>query len=194
MQTAGPYTHDPNVQNADAQDPNFQHQNQNQEQNQYLQTELLQTPYAQYPQANTPYPPNPQTNSREGDFTYNGQTYNIHHLHQLIDFRRPNSFPPANRGHDAFAFASHGAYGPHNTPPRPAPRLGPNGRPMIRMDHFGYSGEWVETPDPQAYRREDEAGRAERERDLAAQLEFIKRHPERLGNTWRPSWRRSGGW
>jgi hypothetical protein len=65
---------------------------------------------------------------------------------------------------------------------------------MIRMDHFGYKGKWVEILDPQAYRREDEEGRAERERDLAAQLEFIERHPQRLGNTWRPSWRRGGGW
>jgi len=68
---------------------------------------------------------------------------------------------------------------------------------MIKMEGFGYRGEWVETPDPQAYRRDDEAGRAERERDMAAQLEFIERNPHRLGPTWRPSWRGNdgpGGW
>ena len=44
--------------------------------------------------------------------------------------------------------------------------------------------------DPQAYRRDTEENRAERERNMAAQLEFIERNPHRLGPTWDPSWKR----
>lgn len=142
---------DPSMQNAYMQDPNSQHQymqnppmqnpniqtpgfyNQNQNQNPYIPIQPLQTPYAQYPQNNQSHTSNTQNNTTEGDFTYDGHTYNIHRLHQLIDARHPNSPPPSNRGANAFALPSHGAYGPHNAPPRPQPRLGPNGRPMIKL-------------------------------------------------------------
>jgi hypothetical protein len=45
-------------------------------------------------------------------------------------------------------------------------------------------------PDLQAYRRDTEENRAERERNMAVDLEFIERNPHRLGPTWSPTWRR----
>lgn len=203
-QTQAPQQQNANVQNQYIQDPNFQHQHMqnpniqtpgfpDQNQNQYVQ----QNPAAQYPQAqhmqpNPSHTPNPaaQPATILGDFTHDGHTYNIHRLHQLIDARHPNSPAPPNRGAQAFALSSHGAYGPHNAPPAAAPRLGPNGQPMIWMDKFGHTGDWVEMEDPQAYRRDTEENRAERERNMAAQLEFIERNPHRLGPTWDPSWKR----
>ena len=61
---------------------------------------------------------------------------------------------------------------------------------MIKLEHFGHRGEWVEMPDLQAYRRDTEENRAERERNMAVDLEFIERNPHRLGPTWSPTWRR----
>lgn len=61
---------------------------------------------------------------------------------------------------------------------------------MIKLEHFGHHGEWVEMPDLQAYRRDTEEDRAERERYMAADMEFIERNPHRLGATWRPVWKR----
>ncbi|KAM0706148.1 hypothetical protein Q7P35_006697 [Cladosporium inversicolor] len=187
----------PNTQAQGMQDPNLQHQYMQAphaqavnfpNQNPYMQhIPAAQDVYTQHPQISTSYAPNPKDDTSEGDFFFAGHRYNIHTLHQMIDSRHPDTPPPPNRSANAFALSSHGAYGPHNARPAPAPRLGPNGRPMTKLEHFGRRGEWVEMPNPQAYRREN---RAERERNMSAQLEFIERNPHRLGPTWNPSWRR----
>ena len=180
-----PYTQGPAMQNPYSQVPNYQNQ-------QYMQQNpAMLNPYAQYPQ-NNPYMPNNAGpgpgGDREGDFFHAGHRYNIHDIHGIIDSRsqRRNGPPPPNRGPDAFSRGDSMGHGPHNAPP---PRLGPNGRPMVR-EPVGIRRNWVEVPGEQDSYRES---REECEKQMAADIEFIERNPHRLGPTWNPSWKR-GGW
>jgi hypothetical protein len=124
-----------------------------------------------------------QSDNKEGDFFHAGHRYNIHDLHRIIDSNpgRHNAAAPPNRGMNAFSRSDGMSYGPHDAPP---PRLGPNGRPMVRQRHFGIRSNWVEMPEYRGPSSE------QCERDMAEQIEFIEKHPDGLGPTWNPSRKR----